>query len=81
MIIPVALTAEDRVRGSGIVLYVTLIAMYVVVIINNATVTPPPHHESHRWIICRSNRFMFPADWEGARIRWDYFPLCPAGNR
>lgn len=41
MIIPVALTAEDRVRGSGIVLYVTLIAMYVVVIINNATVLLP----------------------------------------
>jgi len=41
MVIPVALTAEDQVRGSGIVLYVTLIAMYVVVIINNATVLLP----------------------------------------
>ena len=42
MVIPVALIAESRVRGSGLVLYAALIAMYTVVIINNAAGTSFP---------------------------------------
>jgi len=41
LVIPVALIAEARVRGSGIALYAALIAMYTVVIINNAAVILP----------------------------------------
>jgi hypothetical protein len=41
LVIPVALIAEARVRGSGMALYATLIAMYTVVIINNAAVLLP----------------------------------------
>ena len=42
MVIPVALTAEGRQKGSGVILYAGLIVMYTVVIINNATVILPP---------------------------------------
>jgi hypothetical protein len=42
LVIPVALIAEARVRGSGMALYATLIAMYTVVIINNAAVLLSP---------------------------------------
>ena len=41
MVIPVALIAEARVKGSGVALYVALIVMYTVVIINNAAVLLP----------------------------------------
>jgi hypothetical protein len=41
MVIPVALIAEARVRGSGVALYAALIAMYTLVIINNAAVLLP----------------------------------------
>jgi len=41
MVIPVALTAEGRVRGSGRVLYTILIVMYTVVILNNAIILLP----------------------------------------
>ncbi|MFA5237176.1 MAG: DUF5658 family protein [Methanoregula sp.] len=41
VVIPVALIAEARVRGSGVALYVILIAMYTTVIINNAVVLIP----------------------------------------
>ena len=41
MVIPVALVAEARVRGSGVVLYAALIAMYTLVIINNTAVLLP----------------------------------------
>ena len=41
LVIPVALIAEARVRGSGMALYAALIAMYTVVIINNAAVLLP----------------------------------------
>ena len=41
LVIPVALIAEARVRGSGMALYATLIAMYTVVIINNTAVLFP----------------------------------------
>jgi hypothetical protein len=41
MVIPVALTAEARVKGSGVALYVALIVIYTAVIINNAAVLLP----------------------------------------
>ncbi len=41
MVIPVALVAEARVRGSGVAFYAALIAMYTLVIINNAAVLLP----------------------------------------
>jgi hypothetical protein len=41
MVIPVALIAESHVRGSGVALYMALIAMYTLVIINNAAVLLP----------------------------------------
>lgn len=41
MVIPVALIAEERVRGAGIALYAVLIVMYTVVNINNFSVLLP----------------------------------------
>ena len=40
-VIPIALNAEARVKGSGIALYAALIVMYTVVIINNTSVLIP----------------------------------------
>jgi len=40
-IIPVALVAESRVKGSGMVLYAALILMYTIVVLNNAAVLLP----------------------------------------
>lgn len=41
LVVPVALTAESRVRGSGIALYAILIVMYALVTLNNITVLVP----------------------------------------
>ena len=41
MVIPVAVIAEERVRGAGIALYAVLIVMYTVVNINNFSVLIP----------------------------------------
>lgn len=40
-VVPVALTAESRVRGSGIALYAILIVIYTLVTLNNITVLVP----------------------------------------
>lgn len=40
-VIPVALNAEARVKGSGMVLYASLIIMYTIVVLNNTTVLLP----------------------------------------
>lgn len=41
MVIPVALIAEEHVRGSGVALYAVLIVMYTAVNINNLSVLLP----------------------------------------
>jgi hypothetical protein len=41
MVVPVALNAEARVKGSGMVLYAALIIMYTVVVLNNTAVLLP----------------------------------------
>jgi len=40
-VIPIALNAEARVKGSGIALYAALIVMYTFVVLNNTTVLIP----------------------------------------
>jgi hypothetical protein len=40
-IIPVALNAEVRVKGSGMALYAALIVMYTIVVLNNTSVLIP----------------------------------------
>ena len=40
-IIPVALNAEARIKGSGMALYATLIVMYTIVVLNNTSVLIP----------------------------------------
>jgi hypothetical protein len=40
-IIPVALNAEARVKGSGMALYAALIVMYTIVVLNNTSVLIP----------------------------------------
>lgn len=41
LVIPVALIAESKVRGSGVALYAILIVMYAAVTLNNITVLLP----------------------------------------
>jgi hypothetical protein len=40
-VIPIALNAEARIKGSGIALYAALIVMYTAVVLNNASVLLP----------------------------------------
>ena len=40
-VIPIALNAEARIKGSGIALYAALIIMYTVVILNNTSILIP----------------------------------------
>ena len=40
-VIPVALTAESRVKGSGMAFYAVLIIMYTIIVLNNASVLLP----------------------------------------
>ncbi|ABS56872.1 hypothetical protein Mboo_2358 [Methanoregula boonei 6A8] len=40
-IIPVALNAEARIKGSGMALYAALIVMYTIVVLNNTSVLIP----------------------------------------
>jgi hypothetical protein len=41
LVIPIALIAESKVRGSGVALYAILIVMYAAVTLNNVTVLLP----------------------------------------
>jgi hypothetical protein len=41
LVIPIALIAESKVRGSGVALYAILIGMYAAVTLNNVTVLLP----------------------------------------